>query len=287
MYRDFIYLDINRIQSIIAQLQQGLLNEMLEGNTEQTTGKMQMAINLLAMMLPATVTGSVEHSRGASLSESRVLHDYAFEVARDSLEDEGLLVERDDLDWDEVPESGFVLVRGAAQILDYETLRRVAENINILDDFFNSEDSQKQRKQRHKNNKTFQESGVLFETFYRDAIRVNIVNAQDCGFVGPLAREHLREDVQALIYKHGSRPKGEWTMLAEISRIPQPGEDVEKAMAAMMEQTIVAGDLPSDMIDQVVSVLNGFQELMGSVTYPNIAVSPVAVYRELNADSET
>lgn len=122
MYRDFIYLDINRVQSIIAQLQQGLLNEMLKGENKQTTGRMEMAVNLLAMLLPASVSGSVEHSRGSSLNESRVLHDYAFEVARDSLENEGLLIEDDNLDWDEVPKSGFVLMRGSARISDYRTL---------------------------------------------------------------------------------------------------------------------------------------------------------------------
>lgn len=49
VFRDFIYLDIDRVQSIIAQLQEGLLNEVMEGKTEQTTGGAQMSVNLLAM----------------------------------------------------------------------------------------------------------------------------------------------------------------------------------------------------------------------------------------------
>ena len=65
MFRDFIYLDINRVQSIIAQLQQGLLNEVMEGKTEHTTGRAQVVAHLLAMLLPASVSGSVEHGRGA------------------------------------------------------------------------------------------------------------------------------------------------------------------------------------------------------------------------------
>lgn len=282
MLRDFIYLDINRVQSIIAQLQEGLLNEVLEGKTNQTAGKMQMATNLLAMLLPVSVSGSVEHSRGSSLSESRVLHDYAFEAARLSLEEGGLLLEHDDLDREEVPESGFVLIRGAAQILDYETLQRIAKNFNRLDDFFNSEDSQNQKKKRHKENEQFQESGVLFETFYRHSIRVKIVNGQGCSFTGPLDREHLREEIENLIYKHGSRPKGEWAMLAEVSRIPLPDEAAEENFGDIMKQLNEDTEASaSDLVDQVVSMFNGFQELMGSVSYPDIAVSPVAVYREI------
>jgi hypothetical protein len=146
MFRDFIYMDIDRIQSIIAQLQEGLLNEVMEGKTEQTTVRAQMAMNLLALMLPFSASGSVEHGRGTSISENKVLQDYAFEAARRPLEDEGLLLERDHLARDDVPEDGFVLIRGTAQILDYETLRNIAENVDKLDDFFNPSETSAQKK---------------------------------------------------------------------------------------------------------------------------------------------
>lgn len=146
MFRDFIYLDIDRIQSILAQLQQGLLSELMEEKTEEVKGRATAAVNLLAMLLPVNLSGSVEQGRGTSIGESRVLHDYAFEQARLTLEGEGLLTEEDDLDRDEVPEDGFVLVRGAAEILDYETLRHIAGNFDKIDDFFHSDDSPAQRK---------------------------------------------------------------------------------------------------------------------------------------------
>lgn len=279
MYRDFIYLDINRVQSIIAQLQQGLLNEVLEGRTEQTAGRVQMAVNLLTMMLPISGSGSVEHGRGSSFSESRVLHDYAFEVARNSLENEGLLVERDNLDWDEVPEGGFVLVRGAAQILDYETSRKIAENFDELDEIFNPSTSAAEKKKRKKENSWATEAGMLIDTFYQNAIRVRITNQKDSGFIGPLSREHLREDIRALIYKYGSQPKGEWTMLAEVSRIPQPDHSPDDAFN---EAIAAEGSVHvSNQFDQIIDMFNGFQEFVGSVSYPDIAVSPVAVYREI------
>ncbi|CAN5877511.1 hypothetical protein BH18ACT11_BH18ACT11_12480 [soil metagenome] len=125
---------------------------------------------------------------------------------------------------------------------------------------------------------------MLLETFFEDAIRVEMINAQDCGFVGPLTREHLREDVRGLIYKHGSRPRGEWAMLAEISRIPQPSEASEDVMSELIAsmQNQESGKSISNEIDKVVTVFNAFQEFMGSVSYPDIAVSPVAVYREIN-----
>ena len=274
MYRDFIYLDINRVQSIIAQLQEGLLDQILEGETKQTTGGMRMAMNLLAMLIPVSASSSLEHSSGSSLSESRVLHDYAFETARRSLEDEGILLERDDLDWDEVPESGFVLVRGAAQILDFETYRDIAGNVERIDKFLGTGKTSEQKRQ----SRVIKESKVMFDTFYHDAIRMQIVNPQGSRFSGPLIREHLRDDIQSLIYKHGTKPKSEWNMLSEITGKPMPGDSSEDPV----EEPEAAGDSASEQINQIVAMLNSFQEYIGSVSYPDIAVSPVAVYREVN-----
>ena len=241
-----------------------------------------MAMNLLAMMLPISASGSIEHSRGSSFSESRVLHDYAFEVARLSLEEGGLL-KQDELDRDEVPEEGFVLVRGAAQILDYETFRKIAENWDTLDEIMNPSQSATERKKRKKENSWATEAGVMIETFYKDAIRVRVTNEQDCSFIGPLTREHLREDLGALIYKYGSNPKGEWSMLAEVSRIPLPGDSPQLSLDEAMDAEDT--NSVSIMLDQINTAFNGLQEIMGSVSYPDIAVSPVAVYREITPDS--
>jgi hypothetical protein len=276
VYRDFIYLDINRVQSIIAQLQQGLLNEVLEGKTEQTTGKMQMAMNLLAMMLPVSASGSIEHSKGTSLNESRVLHDYAFETARRSLEDEGLLLEDDSLDRDSVPDTGFVLVRGSARISDYRTLEKIAANFDKVDKVFAS------KKKEPGIGKTMKEMTTVIDTFFKDAIRVKITNTRDCEFIGPLARDHLREDIRDLIYKYSSAPEGEWVMLADVSRVPRPEDSEEEAIMERLEEA-EGGNSVSSQMGRAMPMLNAFQELFGSVSYPEVAVSPVAVYREVSS----
>jgi len=54
-------------------------------------------------------------------------------------------------------------------------------------------------------------------------------------------------------------------MLAEISRIPLPDEASEDAL---MEQLVEAGGSISNQLNQVLTALNTFQELMGSASYP-------------------
>ncbi len=126
---------------------------------------------------------------------------------------------------------------------------------------------------------------MLIDTFYQDAIRVRITNQQDCSFIGPLAREHLREDIKDLIYKYGSQPEGEWTMLAEISRVPLPSDPLEELPVGAMvpeEDSSV-----SNQFDQIITIFNMFQEFVGSAAYPDFAVSPVAVYREISNRNES
>lgn len=274
MFRDFIYLDVNRVQSIIAQLQEGLLSEVMEGKTEETRGKAQMAVNLLAMLLPVSVSGSVEHGRGASISESKVLHDYAFEAARRSLEDEGLLLEDEGLDRDSVPDTGFVLVRGSSRISDYRTLEKIAATFDKVDKVF----STKTGKQPGMG-KQMKEMATVIDSYFKDSIRVKITNTAGCEFIGPLAREHLREDIRDLIYKYSSAPAGEWVMLADIARVPSPEDSEEEAIMERMEE--VGGGSVSSQMGKAFGLLNAFQELFGSVSYPEVAVSPVAVYREI------
>jgi len=207
---------------------------------------------------------------------------HAFEAARRSLEDEGLLLERDHLARDDVPEDGFVLIRGRAQILDYETLRNIAENVDKLDDFFNPSETSAQKKKRKTSeaNRTIRESRVVMDTFFREAMRVKITNPQGCSFIGPLSREHLRENIRDMIYKYGSRSESERTMLAEVSRIPLVEDSIEEAI---MQQLVEEGGSVSNQLDQVITMLNTFQEFLGSASYSDIAMSPIAVYREVGA----
>ncbi len=274
MFRDFIYLDIDRIQSILAQLQHGLLDAMMEEKTKESKERATATVNLLAMLLPASISGTVEQGRGTSIGESRVLHDYAFEQARLALEREELLIQDEDLDWDDVPETGFVLVRGSARISDYRTLEKISANFDKVDKIIPSKTGK-----QPKMGKTMKEMHTMIDTFFKDTIRMNITNAHDCEFVGPLAREHLREDIRDLIYKYSSAPPGEWVMLANIARVPDPEDSEEEAI---MERIGEVGDgSVSRQMGQVMGMLNGFQELWGSVSYPEVAVSPIAVYREI------
>jgi hypothetical protein len=303
MFRDFIYLDIDRVQSILAQLQQGLLTEMMDGHTKAASGKLSTTEGILAQFLP--ISGSAEGSLSKELRQSKILHDYALAVAMQSLENGRLLVDATELEWSElsVLNEVFVLVRGTARIVDYETLQMMATNESAMNRLFGRrrqdggetdppQNRQQWRHQERQGQRLIQQSdesnlgqmGEFISMFRGDAVQIAMVNSQETKFIGLLSRAHLREDIRSLIFKYGSEPQGTWTMLSHITRIPEPGwslQDMGKWNELFGEGG--SGEFASvnDMFEFLLSKLNVLQEFVGSVTYPSIAVSPVAVYREV------
>jgi hypothetical protein len=142
------------------------------------------------------------------------------------------------------------------------------------------------KKNSSRNDSMFGEIKVLVDAFFADSIQVQITNAENAGFVGPLTREYLREDISDLIFKYGSKPQGEWTMLAQISRVPTlPGiaarqleEQIEESEETSQEEIETA----SSALNQVLEVMNSLQEVMGSAAYPDFSISPIAIYREVH-----
>ncbi len=132
MYRDFTYLDTDRIQSIIAQLQEGVLTSVMTGKARELTGKAGIAAGILSSLLPISLEGTA--SRTASTQSSKILHDYAFNIALEALEDNDLLLKDDELGQDGtfVVDSAFILVHGDVSILDYNILQKMTEDEEML-----------------------------------------------------------------------------------------------------------------------------------------------------------
>lgn len=156
MYRDFIYLDTGRVQSIIAQLNEGTLEKVIEGRTSDLEGKAGLAAGILTSLLPVELGGTA--SKTHSVQSSKVLHDYAFNVALESLKRNDLCLEVQDWDRDSVPipDGAFITVRGSMSILDYSLLKNLAENEATLNRLFGAKGSDPQQ-----SGKKHRDSGVI------------------------------------------------------------------------------------------------------------------------------
>jgi len=241
----------------------------------------------------------LENRSATDVQKSKVLHDYAFNVALDTLHEKGFLLAAEDLDPinSSLPEAAFVLVKGAAKIFDYSTFENLAKHEKSLDKILSSQPTGNREQRRRTPGKkgsgggVFGDLKVLVDAFFKDSIQVRIDNLQGVGFIGPISRGYLREDIQNLIFKYGSKPQGEWAMLAQVTRTPSYYDaaslQLESSLAESGGEDAGEVQTASNALNEVLDIMNSFQEFMGSAAYPDVSVSPIAVFRETLPLSES
>ena len=116
----------------------------MSATTAMTRGG-RITANLLSLLIPLSASATAGYKNAADLRQNKVLHDYAFNVALESLRDQGFLLENG---LDSMSETGFVLLEGPVRISDYETFNNIAENFDKLDESFNSNLSKNELKKR-------------------------------------------------------------------------------------------------------------------------------------------
>ena len=72
-------------------------------------------------------------------------------------------------------------------------------------------------------------------------------------------------------------------MLADSARVPSPEDSDEEAILQRLGE--VGEGSVSSQVSNAIGMVTGFQELFGMVSHPDVAVSPVAVYREIDPDA--
>lgn len=306
-YRDFVYLDIDRIQSIIAQTQKGILEQILEGKTNEIQGKAGIAAGILASFLPIQLETAL--NRKTDIYQSKVLHDYAYTIALEALQKSGMCFDVNDDNREQLPKTNaiFLLVRGSASILDYGLLKHMASSEFIFNSIAvpqiatqltaqsrENKDNRQKGRQVPSNQTTeatnpgmMEQMSRLVEAIMGDAIQVRFEFLNNIIFAGILEREYLRESTRSFIFKYGGSPQLGWIMLAQMGQVTGPTNKYQKLQALAEQQQLLARqktmNAASDGINYVIQALNVFQESMASVSYPDIAVTPIAIYRELNS----
>ena len=74
-------------------------------------------------------------------------------------------------------------------------------------------------------------------------------------------------------------------MLAQISSAPMSDNKLKKLQDFVDTLTSVQAESGTilDMFNPIIEFVYGLQEAVASVSYPSIAVTPIAIYRELNS----
>ncbi|WP_419721742.1 DUF6414 family protein [Priestia megaterium] len=292
-FRDFLYMDVERLKSIVAQLNEGLTETINKTTTESDQDKINLGASLLKMI---KVGGENTYLFQNQSSESQTLHDSIYNLAEKLLLKENSLInisKESDIETLNINLTSFILVKGKTFINDYIYMKRLLDNFEdinkaiISSDIFNNPEyaslSEKEKnriigQQVKESNisKELKQSLLTFiNNFYNERIvfkSVPSVENPEFRFVGTLNKEYLRENIEDIIFKYGTAPQEEWYMFAQVASIPH-GQREHIDISSGTNEIEQGLQLFFDALREM--------EVAGlSISFPEIAVTPIAIYRQ-------
>lgn len=298
--RDFIYLDIDRIRSIIAQLDEGILESTTRSSKQAAEASTGAEGSLLGIV---KADGRAKFLYETNRNETRTLHDHIYNLMEVALRKHDLLrvVEAESVTTEEevaglrdyLGETSFVLVSGRVEINHFTHIRELLEKLpELLKLITKSEIAKKlpsSLKPKERNavvDKAIQEAlpdrtmmdGVrlVFDLFYKDRIAIKMVPFRDYPnyhLTGPLQQQYLRDDIMSIIFKYGTAPESTWSMLLQVANIPRSGGEEHQAMPT-------GGNAFGELASGIFTAMRGVEKMVQSVQYPAVSVTPIAIYRD-------
>ncbi len=296
--RDFVYLDVERLKSIIAQSEEGLTTEVVtsKGRSQETDARAQGG--LLGLLNAA---GGLKLLWQHQDTETRTLHDNIYTLVEQALLNDDLLtkipgdVTREEIEGgilgDRLGSTSFILAKGNAVINDYGLLREFMDDWNSFAKFVAWSASESQtmgmmprEKRKHQeviekaatiDRKLVEGIKLMFDLFYKERISVEVRPFREFPnfrLRGPLQERFLRDSIRDIIFKFGTSPVADWTIFAQIAAIPP-----QKVADALPPTAGSAIDLA---LQNVFSAFRGFEQLAQSIVFPEIAITPIALYRD-------
>jgi len=283
--RDFIYLDIERLKSIIAQIEEGLV---IDTSTSLTSGKDYQASIKAGMKVFYEAGIDAKFLWQNQASETKTLHDNIYNKVESILKKEKILKEFDEESGFEdetenirnsLIDTSYVLIKGRVVINDYDRALTILNKFNDIGKFLSSIQNKTSPRNDPKSLqvdpnlvKGFQ---TIFETFYKNRVIVKIKPKQSgLTFSGFLKNSFFRDDITEIIYKYGTAPISQWNIFAQISSIPAQ----EEYLGSNVQNSSIIDNAFNDLFDK----MRGVEQVIQTIAYPEIAITPIAIYRECN-----
>ncbi|TYS64815.1 hypothetical protein FZD47_05435 [Bacillus infantis] len=138
-YRDIIYFNGDKVSSILAQLNRGLIDSMITTNltADSATEKSEESKALELIGFSVDSNGSFSKINSLGLQEVKTLHDFALTKVLDTLPFKNVSnLDRTTLNSNS--DRTFVLVSGIFSIYDYANFSELLGKINIIDKLFDN-----------------------------------------------------------------------------------------------------------------------------------------------------
>lgn len=296
--KDFIYLDIDRVKSFIAQLYEGVPETFEEISGKEKGGTGEAGVDILGLIKMGG-GGSILYQK--STTETRSVHRYLYTLFEQKLMKLDKLIKIDTNfpteQWklDTFKDGEFVLINGKVQITNYRSvissIQMIPKLMEIGTDFqkqalkqrlINKEISQLEYDKQLKtvntptiNKKDVEKMAELIEKFYSDSSRVKVF---------PFKEDNNRRFVGNTVYEYFTTSS---SVNQSINQVMLSGTNwyvmglVNKPESAPPTVDIPAskGQNLEDSLEQVVFSLQEFTKYTMSIDFPAISLLPIAIYR--------
>lgn len=302
LFRDFIYMDTERLKSIVAQLNKGLIESTSTTITDGDESKINAGVDFLKILKVGSESSFLWQNQA---TESHTMHDYLYNLAELSLNEKELLTNipgdieidslsnPDKIESHQLTSTSFILVKGKTIINDFIYMQRILDNIDdILKSVITGEqsvDKNFEKASQTQRNKIVQERineynlpkdiqkalQVFLKNFYNERVvikNIPFVERPNFRFVGTLNKLYLRESIENIIYKYGTAPQDDWYMFAQIASIPNKTSNE-------VDMSFNQNELEKGL-QTVFDALRDIEKFGLSISFPEIAVTPIAIYRQ-------
>jgi len=308
--RDFLYLDADRIRSLLAQLDGGVVEQVIEKAT--TGGQAQAGGRVFGLF---DLRGSLSRERASE--QTKTLQDALYLIFEEAASRQGLLAEIEELGdpaaWqdgslhEQLREGQLLSCHAPTRILDARLFRERAHRFVEWSEVAQrlEESEQKAAEEREEPAATepdrdapgeedlafIKDIGDLYGLLMADQISVRQF---PCGVDRPelslsgtlLARpEFLQEEREALFGKYGSA-LSKWTVVSQVATLPQP----EQPAPGMPEEPAEDQGASRRFFFEALAVygMRTFEEqgFVEAPAFPGVHVTPLAVYREVPVAGE-
>jgi hypothetical protein len=285
--RDFIYLDIERIRSYVAQFYGGLTTERISNKETKDTvsgtisGGIPLSLNLSA---------DIEKYLLKSNQETKSLHDHIFNEFYQALLSSKSLssINDDSFVWNEesFTDGSFFMVKGAIQLIDYKYITHIMNAFpSIANDLehvvssspkqnTNNQASEARNIKRQASQMPLKELAKILEEFYGDSLKAKFFpfdNKPDQLFVSSPERAYFRYSPITLMQVYSHLINAGWTSIIQINR----GRNL-KPIGSLSDSNISI----ESGIDQIVMALSGIHQVMQGIHFPTVSSTTIAIFRE-------
>ncbi len=290
IYRDFIYLDWERIRSIAAQILKGVPEDKQITTSQDDTIKGELGISIPFVKGSAGQDIRYYHSEG----ETRSLHHYIYSLIEEKLDENRFIFTIDSTtdmqNWNEnyFYDGQFVKIKGFIRLMDYQWMLGWMGNFeNILKTVQYYELSAikdvksriEKKKEQDKNLKEIKELKLsemqkLIQQIFGEIIKIkfvpNLHNPENL-FVGIADPKNFNEMSSTIYQKYGCDINADWTTFGQIN-LPKKGN--------VQPIALPSGNQIEDSLENVILALETIQNIASNVKFPAISITPLSIYRE-------